>query len=400
MVGSAMPDDDHSAISAHDAKRLFADWKAAPAIVLAVSGGPDSIALMWLAARWRRTLARGPRLIVVTVDHGLRTEAAAEAREVKRLAHTLDLPHRTMRWSGAKPKTGLPAAARTARYRLLAQAARENGATHVLTAHTRDDQAETLLMRLLRGSGIGGLAAMARQSERDGVLLARPFLNVSKSRLVATLKKAKIGFAEDPTNRDTGFTRPRLRTVMPVLAVEGGDARNLARLASRLARANAAVEVLVDGAERYLALRDRQASRPGSDVRSFDAKGFDAKGFEAKSFDAKSFDAKSFEARSFEARSFDARAFAAMPEEIRLRLLLRTINRFGLEGPAELGKVEALLAALDQAVAGESKGRRPKPNRPRPKHTRLKQTLAGALVSLNGDRIRVEPAPPRRRRPD
>src|ERR1700733_13265151 len=119
-----MPDDDHSAISAQDAKRLFADWKAAPAIVLAVSGGPDSMALMWLAARWRRTLARGPRLFAVTVDHGLRPEAAREARDVKRLARTLGLPHRTVRWTGAKPKAGLPAAARAPRYRLLAEAAR------------------------------------------------------------------------------------------------------------------------------------------------------------------------------------------------------------------------------------------------------------------------------------
>src|SRR5664280_3232128 len=100
-------DDDNSPISAQDAKRLFADWKAAPAIVLAVSGGPDSIALMWLAARWRRALARGPRLVAVTVDHGLRAEAAAEARDVKRLAQSLDLPHRTLRWTGAKPKTCL-----------------------------------------------------------------------------------------------------------------------------------------------------------------------------------------------------------------------------------------------------------------------------------------------------
>jgi tRNA(Ile)-lysidine synthase len=353
-------DDDHSPISAQDAKRLFADWKAAPAIVLAVSGGPDSIALMWLAARWRSTLARGPRLIAVTVDHGLRAEAAAEARDVKRLARTLDLTHRTMRWTGEKPKTGLPAAARAARYRLLAQAARASGATHVLTAHTRDDQAETVLMRLLRGSGIGGLAAMARESERDGVLLARPFLHVAKSQLVATLKKAKIGFADDPTNRDTNFTRPRLREIMPVLAAEGGDARSLARLASRLARANQAVEVLVDGAERYLALRDREAPRAG------------------------------FEASAFDASSFDAKAFAALPEEIRLRLLKRAIDRFGREGPAELGKVEALLAALDQA--GEKKGKVPRP--------RLKQTLAGALVSLTDGRIRVEPAPPRRGRAD
>jgi tRNA(Ile)-lysidine synthase len=353
-------DDDHSPISAQNAKRLFAAWKAAPAIVLAVSGGPDSIALMWLAARWRSTLARGPRLIAVTVDHGLRAEAASEARDVKRLARTLDLTHRTMRWTGEKPKTGSPAAARTARYRLLAQAARASGATHILTAHTRDDQAETLLMRLLRGSGISGLAAMARESERDGVLLARPFLHVSKSQLVATLKKAKIGFADDPTNRDTSFTRPRLRAIMPVLAAEGGDARNLARLASRLARANQAVEVLVDGAERYLALRDREATRAG------------------------------FDANANDASTFDAKVFVAMPEEIRLRLLKRAIDRFGHEGPAELGKVEALLAALDHAGAKQGKKRRP----------RLKQTLAGALVSLSDGRIRVEPAPPRRGRAD
>jgi tRNA(Ile)-lysidine synthase len=352
--------DDDSPISASEAKRLFADWKTAPALVLAVSGGPDSIALMWLAARWRRALARGPQLIAVTVDHGLRPEAAREAREVKRLARSLDLPHRTLRWTGAKPETGLPAAARSARYRLLAQAARQSHATHILTAHTRDDQAETLLMRLLRGSGIAGLAAMARESERDGLRLARPLLDVSKSQLIATLKKAGIDFADDPTNRDVSFTRPRIRAVMPALAAEGGDARSLARLASRLARANAAVEVLAEGAERYLALRDRQAE---IDVASRTAK------------------------------TFDMAAFAAMPEEIRLRLLLRAINRFGHEGPAELGKVEALLAALDRTAAHSAGRSRPKSGQPR-----LKQTLAGALVSLAGGRLRIEPAPPRRRK--
>src|SRR5213595_4073863 len=222
-----MADDDHAPISVQQAKDLLAHWKGAPALVLAVSGGPDSLALMWLAARWRRALSRGPRLIAVTVDHGLRREAAREARDVKRLARTLDLPHRTLRWNGAKPKTGLPAAARAARYRLLAQPAKASGATHILTAHTRDDQAETLLMRMLRGSGIAGLAAMARQSEREGVWLARPLLDIPKSQLVATLNKAKIAFADDPTNRDANYTRPRLRALMPVLAEEGGDVRNL-----------------------------------------------------------------------------------------------------------------------------------------------------------------------------
>src|SRR5438270_13589998 len=110
-----MPDDDHSPIPVSQAKRLFADWKSVPAIVLAVSGGPDSIALMWLAARWRRALRRGPRLIAATVDHGLRREAAREARDVKRLAEALDLPHRTLRWRGAKPKAGVAGGAPAAR---------------------------------------------------------------------------------------------------------------------------------------------------------------------------------------------------------------------------------------------------------------------------------------------
>src|SRR5258705_4610288 len=116
-----MPNDDNSPISAQEAKRLFADWRGVPAIVLAVSGGPDSIALMWLAARWRRALARGPRLIAVTVDHGFRPQAAAEAREGKRLARRLDLPHRPLRWAGTQPTTGLPAPAPAAAYCLLGQ---------------------------------------------------------------------------------------------------------------------------------------------------------------------------------------------------------------------------------------------------------------------------------------
>jgi tRNA(Ile)-lysidine synthase len=340
-----MPGDETSPISAAQAREIFAPWKSVPAVVLAVSGGPDSVALMWLAARWRRGLKRGPRLIAVTIDHGLRTEAAREAREVKRLAGTLAIEHRTLRWTGIKPKTGLPAAAREARYALLAKAARASGATHVATAHTRDDQAETLLMRLLRGSGIAGLGAMTADTEREGVRLARPLLGISKAQLVATLEAAGIGFADDSSNRDPAFTRPRLRALMPALAEEGADARTMARLASRLARANAAVEVLTDGAERYLTLTDRNAPLGG----------------------------------------YDARAFAGLPEEIRLRLLKRAIDRCGHEGPAELGKVEALLAALDRAASDGQ--------------ARLKQTLAGAAISLAKGRIRIQPAPPRRRRP-
>ncbi|MDZ4366181.1 MAG: tRNA lysidine(34) synthetase TilS [Afipia sp.] len=336
-------------VSAAEARNLFSDWRSAPALVLAVSGGPDSLALMWLAARWRRALKKGPRLVAVTVDHGLRKEAAREARDVRQLAKALDVEHRTLRWQGEKPKTGLPSAARDARYRLLARAARSCGASHIFTAHTRDDQAETVIMRLSRGSGIAGLAAMARQSDRDGVVLARPFLDVPKSRLIATLEKAGVPFADDPTNHDPRFMRPRLRALMPALAAEGADARGLVRLAARLARANAALDVMTDGAERYLANIDGVSPAAG----------------------------------------FDLAAFSALTDEIRLRLLMRGINRVGHEGPAELGKVEALLRAMDQAVtAGKYVAGR----------IRLKQTLAGAVISIQNNRIHIVPAPPRGRR--
>lgn len=341
-----MSDDDRSAISVQDARALFSACKAAPAVILAVSGGPDSVAMMWLAARWRRALKSGPRLVAVTVDHGLRPEAGREARDVKRLARELAIEHRTMRWTGAKPKTGIPAAARQARYHLLVQAARNYGATHLLTAHTRDDQAETVLMRMSRGSGLTGLGAMAHLSMRNGITLMRPLLDVPKMRLLTTLDKAGISYADDPTNRDSGFTRPRLRALMPALAAEGCDARNLARLAARMARANVALDLMADGAERYLAARDPASSR-GS-------QGYD----------------------------FDADGFGGLPEEIRIRLLLRMLDRVGHEGPAEFGKAEALAARIAGAVrSGE----------------RLRQTLAGALVTLAKGRLSVVPAPPRRR---
>lgn len=354
--GRIMRDEENAPISVQEAKKLFADWKALPAIVLAVSGGPDSVALMWLVARWRRALTRGPRLVAITIDHGLRDEAAREARDVKRLARELGLEHRTLRWMGDKPKSAVPASARAARYRLLADAARAAGASHIFIAHTRDDQAETLLMRLVRGSGIAGLGAMARESERDGAVLVRPLLNVPKGRLIATLKRAKIAYADDPTNRDPAFTRPRLRALLPQLGSEGGDARVLARLAHRLARANAAIDVLVDGAARYLVASGHLSTL-----------------------------------REPKATLVDAGHFAALPEEVRLRLLMRAINAVAYEGPVELGKVESLLALLDQALSGQrSAGKSTGKG--------LKQTLAGALISLTATSLRIEAAPRRRHR--
>ncbi len=369
-----MPRNAVTALSINEANVLFADLAAAKALLLAVSGGPDSTALMWLAARWRQALKKGPDLVAVTVDHGLRPESKREARDVARLAKELGIAHRTLRWTGAKPKAGLPQAAREARYRLLAQAARKAGAAHILTAHTRDDQAETVVMRLARGSGLSGLAAMLRvavipgrerssrtrnpdagpergsgfrvsasgRSRNDqAILLLRPFLEVPKARLNATLEAAAIGFADDPTNRDTAFTRARLRGLMPVLASEGLDAARLALLANRLRRADAALEAAVDVVWHGLAAG----------------------------------------AGPHQPLVFEAADLARVPGEIRLRLIGRAIDAVGSEGPVELGKLEALVEALAAALGGGIRWRR---------------TLAGALITAHRDKVSVETAPARR----
>jgi tRNA(Ile)-lysidine synthase len=346
-------------VTAAEARTLFRPFARAGALVLAVSGGPDSTALLFLAARWRRALKAGPRLVAVTVDHGLRPPSADEARAVGRLARRLGVVHRTLVWQDEKPTSGVQAAARQARYRLLASAAREAGAAHILTAHTLDDQAETVLIRLCRGSGVAGLAAMAPTGPlpvraAGAIALARPLLEIPKSRLLATLARAGIAFADDPSNRDPRFTRARLRAAMPALAREGLDAVRLATLARRVRRAEVAIEAAVDAAV-------GAASQWSATV------------------------------------VLDAEWFAALPAEVSLRLLGRAIARIaeaaGAEGdqedhdggPVPLGKLEALQEALIDVDFGRSgKG--------------MRRTLRGALVTATGRRIIVEPAPPRRAR--
>jgi len=323
---------------------LFSGLEKQRGLILAVSGGPDSTALLLLAARWAKRHKRAPKLIAVTIDHGLRAEAAREAAAVKRLARRLGVAHRTMRWRGGKPKTGLQEAARIARYRLLSRAAARAGCAHVLTAHTLDDQAETVLFRLARGSGIAGLAGMAYASPlpvggEKTAFLVRPLLGVPKARLLATLRSAGIAYSEDPSNRDPRFTRARLRTLMPRLAREGLDARGLARLAARMRRADAAIEFTVDAARDALAPGPWPAGGP---------------------------------------IVFATAQFANLPAEAALRLLGRAIAHAGDEGPVELAKLESLYDAMCEASS------------------RLRRTLAGALVTLDRERVVVERAPSRR----
>jgi tRNA(Ile)-lysidine synthase len=337
-----------------EAAALFADLSRAPALILAVSGGPDSTALMWLAARWRAALARPPKLIAVTVDHGLRRSSAREALAVKRLARELEVAHRTLRWTGGKPTTGIQEAARNARYRLLGEAARRAGAPHVLTAHTLDDQAETVLFRLARGSGLTGLSGMGRLSplpagtEGEPTLL-RPFLSIPKSRLLATLAAAGIPYADDPSNRDPRFTRPRLRELLPRLAAEGLDAHRLAVFARRMERADRAIEQAVDDSMSRLSDRSSAAGR-----------------------------------RNDAGRIIFSTEFADLPSEVALRALGRAVRQVNNGAPLELAKLERLHSALHAAWAGN-------------RHSaRLRRTLAGALVTLAQGRLTVERAPARR----
>ena len=186
----------------------------------------------WRRAGPKKRIKRAPKLLAVTVDHGLRPESAREAAAVGKLARRFGVRHTILRWRGAKPKTGLQEAARHARYRLLAQAAARANCEHVLTAHTLDDQAETVLFRLARGSGLTGLAGMAYAlpipvGEEQAVFLVRPLLGVSKARLVATLRAAGVAHSEDPTNRDPRFARTRLR-------VSAGETRGRRTRCARL----------------------------------------------------------------------------------------------------------------------------------------------------------------------
>jgi len=169
---------------------------------VAVSGGPDSMALLWLSAN-----AFPGRVEAATVDHGLRAEARAEAEMVARWCCEAGVPHAIL--SPARPITGsLQASARAARYDLLDRWRRERGCGWLLTAHHADDQLETLLMRLNRASGVGGLAGVRA---RNGAVL-RPLLGWRRAELAAIVSEHGLPHADDPSNRDERFDRVAIRT--------------------------------------------------------------------------------------------------------------------------------------------------------------------------------------------
>jgi tRNA(Ile)-lysidine synthase len=218
----------------------FAPFEPQPHLAVALSGGSDSMALTLLAHEWAR--ARGGRVTALTVDHGLRAEAATEAAQVAAWCAARGIAHVVLTRRGAVPASGIQAYARAARYGLLETWCRDHFVLHLLLAHQREDQAETVAMRAARGSGLDGLAGMASIVERDAVRLLRPLLGVSRSVLRAYLRACGQTWIEDPSNSNAAFTRVRIRAALgpcppqPERAVATARAAREDEMARHLAR--------------------------------------------------------------------------------------------------------------------------------------------------------------------
>jgi tRNA(Ile)-lysidine synthase len=312
---------------------------------LAVSGGSDSSALMLLFADWlMQSQRRAADHLVLTVDHGLRTGSAEEARGVGVAAARLGFRHAVLTWVGAKPHTAVQEAARGARYALIAGAMREMRAVCLFTGHTQEDQAETLLMRLARGSGVDGLSAMAPRAPLVGLdtgEILRPLLAVSKACLRATLASRGIAWLEDPSNERPEFERVRLRSARAQLDALGLSNEVLARSAQRLQRARGVLKALTDA-----------FCAPGATNVTADTLGRITIGRDA---------------------------LRAIGDEIALRVLMRVIRAAGgVQAPVAYARLETIVAAC---VSG--------------RHELPSQTLARALITPEQDSIVVEREPGR-----
>ena len=292
-------------ITLTEARELLAPLTRFPRVALAVSGGPDSLALMQLAAQLRTEL--GLSLTVLTVDHGLRASSREEAVMVGRHAAALGLQHVLLAWESGEPRSAsLQARARAARYDLMTAYCHAHDIPALVTAHHLDDQAETFLMRLKRGSGLDGLAAIPEQGAWAGIAVLRPLLDVPKARFVATLQEAGMSFVCDPSNQDARFERARVRGSRDALGVLGLTPEALALSARRLRRAREALDAT---AQSFLAANS-ETSEAGYAL-------------------------------------IDRAALASAPQEIVLRALAHLIGAVGGgETPLQLAKLESLLVAL------------------------------------------------------
>ncbi len=226
------------------------DIKTQTSLAVAVSGGPDSMALAHFICQW--SVLEKKEIHILTVDHGLRDAAKAEAEQVARWTeqqNAKNITHQILRWEGDKPDTSIMEEARHARYDLIADYCQHHNIKTVFVAHHQNDQAETFLIRFAKGSGLDGLAGMsALQSYSEDLKIARPFLNISKQNLIKYCDSNAVDFASDPSNENEKYLRPRLRQSMTVLEKEGLTPKRLASLSNRLRRARHALEVMSERA--------------------------------------------------------------------------------------------------------------------------------------------------------
>ncbi len=221
---------------------------------VAVSGGGDSVALLHLVNKIAQE--DGFELVAATVDHGLRPEAASEAEFVAAMANRMGLSHAILKWQGWDGSGNLQDQARQARYRLLTEWAKTNEIDTIALGHTADDQAETVLMRLSRASGVTGLSAMPITRNENGIQLLRPMLGVTRARLRDFLKSQGIDWIEDPSNRDARFDRIKVREAMKTLEPMGITAETLSRVAGNLTQAREALEVYAQESARKIVTLD------------------------------------------------------------------------------------------------------------------------------------------------
>jgi tRNA(Ile)-lysidine synthase len=249
-----------------EAVRVFQAGEAG-AIGLAVSGGSDSMAMLWLVAPWAQ--AQGRPVAVATVDHGLRAEAVEEAAFVARICAGMGVPHEVLRWEGWDKRGNLQARAREARHALLSGWARARGIGTVALGHTMDDQAETVLLRLARGSGVDGLAGMAGVRAQGGLRWVRPLLALRREALRDFLRESGRDWRDDPSNAAERFDRVKARRALAALAPLGLDAEGLSATARRMAMARAALEQVAREAAAAVARiegGDVVLARPGFDL--------------------------------------------------------------------------------------------------------------------------------------
>ena len=302
----------------------IADFPPQTAFAAAVSGGADSMALSLLLAEYARR--NQCALIAVTVDHGLRPEAANESKMVANWMRSRDIEHHILRWDAGKPQSNIQDQARAARYRLLSDFCLSRDIGYLCLGHHHDDQAENFMIRLARGSGVYGLAAMPKLARRLGVNILRPLLDIPKSRLIETLQAHGQPWIEDPSNQNTDFTRVKFRKSIPALFDLGLTPERIVKTAESMARAKTALS-------HYTALAKQQC------LATFDS------GYAA----------------------IDLRGFKTHPEEIGLRLLAETLQQVG--GNEYPPRLDSLLDLYADLISGNIKPAR---------------TLAGCLIHCDG----------------